>query len=67
MSRQQATNSLGYGVQWLTKEGWKFWDDVVYDSLSAARKRQDTIKLVWKTSIETRVYEVLVDMENNDE
>ena len=57
--RQVATNSLGYEVQWLTKEGWESWDDIVWDSLFDAQEMLSVIKLLNEDSFELRVYEVL--------
>lgn len=59
--RQVATNSLGYEVQWLTKEGWKSWDDIVHKNLYEAQKRLNILRLVIEDSFELRVYEVLED------
>lgn len=59
--RQVATNSAGYEVQWLTKEGWKSWDDIVHKNLYEAQKRLNILRLVIEDSFELRVYEVLED------
>ena len=61
--RQVAINSLGYEVQWLTKEGWKSWDDIVHKNLYEAQKRLNILKLITEGNFEMRVYEVLEDIQ----
>lgn len=58
MTRQVATNSLGYEVQWLTKEGWKNWGGLIFDNLEEAKEVFDLLIPV-NDGFELRVYEVL--------
>lgn len=62
MTRIEASNHIGYEVQWLTTNGWNTWNDIIYNTREDAER---SMKELYEGCIELRVYEIVTEQEQS--